>query len=481
MIRLAAIVLGLLLAAPGFAQHLQDDFPAEEFRARWERLFDAMGNNAVALVPGGPAPRGFEFPRQTNNFYYLCGVETPHAYLWLDARDRTVTLFLPPRNERLEKAEGTVLSAANVEFAKNRIGVDDVLPTTAMAGDWLTAALGDSKPAIFLQHRPSEGYAQSRYEIQLADRHIAEDYWDSRQPREIQLISLVQGRLPRGYKADMPDIRDLSPILDELRPIKSEREIALLRRASEIAGQGMMEAIRSTEPGRFEYELDAAARYVFLTSGARLDGYRSITASGTENIASPHYFRNNRRLQSGDLVLMDYAPDYRYYVSDIGRMWPVNGTFSSPQRELIQVILQYRNELLKRIRPGVTTDQILADARQAMDEYLSDYRFSKPTYEAAARLMIERGSGAFSHTVGLAVHDVGGYRDAPLIAGQVFSVDPTLRVPEENLYMRYEDTVLVTDDGVENFTDFLPSELDDIEALMREDGVLQKVPPVRYD
>ena len=178
---------------------------------------------------------------------------------------------------------------------------------------------------------------------------------------------------------------------------------------------------------------------------------------------------------------MDYAPDYRYYVSDIGRMWPVNGTFSSPQRELIQVILQYRNELLKRIRPGVTTDQILADARQAMDEYLSDYRFSKPTYEAAARLMIERGSGAFSHTVGLAVHDVGGYRDAPLIAGQVFSVDPTLRVPEENLYMRYEDTVLVTDDGVENFTDFLPSELDDIEALMREDGVLQKVPPVRYD
>ena len=175
---------------------------------------------------------------------------------------------------------------------------------------------------------------------------------------------------------------------------------------------------------------------------------------------------------------MDYAPDYHYYVSDIGRVWPVNGTFSATQRELVEVILRYRNELLARIRPGVTPAKILAEAAQAMEAWFDANPFSSERYAAAARDMVENGRGAFSHLVGMAVHDVGSYVDAPLRPGTVFSVDPTPRVPEENLYLRYEDTVVVTDTGVENFTDFLPSELDDIEALMQEEGVLQKVPAV---
>jgi Xaa-Pro aminopeptidase len=239
-----------------------------------------------------------------------------------------------------------------------------------------------------------------------------------------------------------------------------------------------MEAIRSTVAGAYEYQLDAAARYAFLVNGARLDGYRSITASGTENIANWHYYRNTGQLQSGDLVLMDYAPDYHYYVSDIGRMWPVNGNFSATQRELLEPILRYRNELLARIRPGVTPASILEEAEQAMEAWFEANPFSKPRYETAARDMVENGRGAFSHLVGMAVHDVGSYVDIPLRPGTVFSVDPTLRVAEENLYLRYEDTVVVTQTGVENFTDFLPSELDDIEALMQEEGILQKVPAV---
>ena len=113
----------------------------------------------------------------------------------------------------------------------------------------------------------------------------------------------------------------------------------MIRRASQIAGLGLIEAMRSTEPGVIEYQLDAAARYVFLVNDARLEGYRSITAAGTENIYNMHYFRNTATLKDGDLVLMDYAPDYRYYVSDIGRMWPVNGKYSAWQRELLQFVL----------------------------------------------------------------------------------------------------------------------------------------------
>jgi len=262
-----------------------------------------------------------------------------------------------------------------------------------------------------------------------------------------------------------------------MRSIKSPREIALIRRASQIAGQGMIEAMRSTKPGIYEYELDAAARYVFLVNGARLEGYRSIIAAGTANIANMHYYRNMSKLESGQMVLMDYAPEYHYYTSDIGRMWPVNGKFSSSQRELLQFVLEYRNAVMKRIRAGVTTRQIMDEAKRAMEPVFVKTKFSKPEYEQAARALVERGGGVFSHPVGLAVHDDGGYAREPLKPGQVFSIDPAIRVPSENLYLRYEDVVVVTGNGYENFTGFLPSELNDLENAVKQDGgIVQQFP-----
>jgi len=271
-------------------------------------------------------------------------------------------------------------------------------------------------------------------------------------------------------------VRDLSPVLDAMRAVKSPREVALIRRASVLAGRGIMEAMRSTEPGVWEYQLDAAARYVFLLNGARLDGYRSIIASGTANINNMHYFRENRRMQAGELLLMDYAPEVGYYTSDIGRVWPVGGTYSPVQRQLLGTVLEFRNQLIRRIRPGVTTAQILADVQGPMERYIAGQRYAKPIYAAAARRMVRTGDGAFSHPVGLAVHDDGEYQGRPLEPGMVFSVDPTLRVPEEDLYLRYEDVVAVTPNGVENFTAFMPSELDDMERLVRQKGIVQTHP-----
>jgi Xaa-Pro aminopeptidase len=118
----------------------------------------------------------------------------------------------------------------------------------------------------------------------------------------------------------------------------------------------------------------------------------------------------------------------------------------------------------------------MEEAKKAMALVFARTKFSKPIYEQAARRLVDSGGGVFSHTVGMAVHDVGSYRTG-LKPGHVFSVDPQLRVPEENLYLRYEDTVVVTETGVENFTDFLPMELDDLERLVQEKGVVQKVAP----
>jgi Xaa-Pro aminopeptidase len=460
------IVVGMATSAR--AQIYQTDFPPEELRARCDRLMARIGEDAVAVVQGAPLANGFAVPRQSNSMYYLSGIETPGAYLVLDGRTKATVLYLPPRNERLERSEGRVLSAEDAGEVTRLTGADEVRSTAVMAGNW---PFGEKRPAaIYAEFAPAEGYAQSRHEIEAADAAVAADYWDGRLPRQMQFVQLLRARHPRL------EVRDLTPVLDDLRSVKRPRELALIRRASPLAGLGLIAAIRSTEAGVYEYQLDAAMRYVFLLHGARLDAYRSITASGTENIDNGHYWRNTRQMQDGDLVLMDYAPDYHYYVSDIGRVWPVSGRYLPWQRELLQFILEFRNVVLARIRPGVTADQVLADAREAMAPVLARTAFSKPIYEKAARRMLETGGGVLSHPVGMAVHDVGTYKRGALQPGHVFSVDPQMWVPEEHLYLRYEDTVVVTETGVENFTDFLPSELDGLEALVRERGLVQAFP-----
>jgi Xaa-Pro aminopeptidase len=159
-------------------------------------------------------------------------------------------------------------------------------------------------------------------------------------------------------------------------------------------------------------------------------------------------------------------------------MFPVNGKFSKVQRELLEFVLAYRNEIIKRIRPGVTPQQIMEEAKAAMESVFQRTKFSKPAYEQAARTLVNVGGGVFSHPVGMAVHDDGNYGPGPLKPGHVFTVDPQLRVPEENLYYRVEDVVVVTETGYENFTDFLPTKLEDIEKLMKEEGAVQKTPPI---
>ena len=470
----ALLLLGPIPAFPQANPWYQTDFPPEEFKARWARIFEKIGGNGVAILQGVPQTNGFIMPRQGNDFYYLCGIETPHSYLLLDGRQKKVTLYLPPRNARLESAEGKVLSADDAELVKRLTGVDEAATSEAMRGEFLRPRSGSpfAPLDIYTPFSPAEGSAQSRGEIVASNTAILNDYWDGRLSREARFVELLRARNPRAR------IEDLTPILDEMRAVKSPREIALIRRASQIAGLGIMEAMRSTKPGLYEFHLDAAARYVFLLNGARLEGYRSIVAAGVPNIWNMHYYRDMSELRDGDMVLMDFAPDYRYYTSDVTRMWPVNGRYSPWQRELLGFVLEYRNAVMKQIRPGVTTAQVLEQAKTAMEPVFAHWKFSKPVYEKAARELVNRGGGVLSHPVGMAVHDDGNYARGPLQPGHVFSIDPQLRVPEENLYIRYEDVIVVTDSGMENFTAFLPSQLDEMEKLVGVGGVVQKVLPV---
>lgn len=446
------LAIALLLATgalPLASQEYQTHFPPEEFQQRREKVYNHIGDNAVAIIQGAVDLGGFVYPRQSNIFYYLSGVENDNSYLLIDGRNRTTTLYLAPNHSR---GWERVLSMEDTEKVLKLTGVDKVLPN-----EQLTKI--DAR-VIYTPFSPAEGTAQSRGEIQHSNRKQASDYWNGRPSKENHFISLLKTRSIRS------EVKDLSPFLDQMRSIKSEKEIELMRIAGELSAMGIIAAMKRTNPGVYEYQLDAEAHYVFLDGGARREGYRSITASGVKNISEGHYYYNSSPLKDGDLVLMDYAPDYNNYTSDIGRMWPVNGKFADWQRELCEWILLYHKEILKRIEPGRTPKEIMNEVAGLLIPKAEATKFSKEYYKTAVIHMIKTGGGVFSHTVGMAVHDVGGYRGAPLKPGQVFAVDPALRVKEEKLYMRIEDTGVVTKDGFENFTGLAPMELDAIEKLI---------------
>ena len=307
--------------------------------------------------------------------------------------------------------------------------------------------------------------AYDRDELLAAQARSASDPWDGRPSREAHFVRLVHERFPQFV------VRDLAPTLDSLRVIKSAAEIALIRKATELAGLGIMEAMRSTAPGVYEYQLDAAAKYVFHAGGARGDGYASIIGGGT-NAFLGHYFRKSDALRDGDLVLMDYAPDYRYYTSDVTRIWPVNGTYTAAQAALYEYIVAYRDALFRYIKPGVTADEVLDRAAADMTQYLVGKTFASPAHlKAVQQGLVFRGH--FQHPVGMAVHDVGRVRGVPLRAGMVFTIDPMIWIPEEQLYIRIEDMALVTANGVENLSGFVPSRITDIQRTIGEAGVIQ--------
>lgn len=434
--------------------HYQTDFPHGEFERRREVIFQEIGRSK-AVIAGGAVTGAFDVFRQTNEFYYLCGVEVPHAYLLLDGAMRWTTLYLPRRDEKIERSEGPQLNSSRPDQVRERTGVDEVKPLEALAEDLREAT------QVYTPFAPAEGREACRDTLLHARRQIEADPWDQRPSNEQHFRDKLLAACPQL------EFADLTPTLDRMRLHKSSLEIELMRRAGRLTAKAVVEAMRQTAPGRFEFELAAVADYLYLRSGARGPGYRPIVASGA-NIWNAHYYRNDRMLMDGDLALMDYAPDMGGYTSDIGRMWPVNGKYTAVQRELYGFVVEYQKVLLRTIRPRQRVSELVQEAAAAIGPTWEEWPWSKPQYRGAARAMID-SEVAFTHPVGMAVHDVGEYRGEALQAGLVFALDPQMWVPDEQLYIRVEDTVVVTPDGAESLTKDAPLDLDAVESLVQEE------------
>jgi Xaa-Pro aminopeptidase len=465
------LVIGLLLAGAAGSVSAQEG----EFAARRSAVFEAIGDKAVALIQGAPSPKAYVRFRQSNDFYYLCGVESPHAYLLLDGSRRRATVYLPRRNEARERMDGKTLSAEDAEAVRKLSGVEAVESLEALGHDLARFARSSSVRTVFVPFSPAEGLSATRDIAHRALGDILADPWDGHLARESHFIQLLRTRLPEL------EVRDLSPALDRMRLIKSRHEIELIRRATQLSGMALIEGMRSTRPGMMEYEIEAIARFVFTRHGAQGEAYHSLVASGP-NAWFPHYHASKRRMEDGELLLVDVAPDYGYYVSDVTRMWPVNGRFSREQKELYNFYLACYRAILGEIRPGLTAAAIMQSAAGKMETILSAARFTRPHHAKAAQEFVQsyRRSAAsptasLGHWVGMAAHDVGS-STGPLRPGMVFTIEPQLRVPEEQVYIRLEDLIIVTETGIEIASSFVPLDPDEIEKVMAEEGMLERKP-----
>ena len=221
----------------------QLEITADEYAARRGRVFEAIGADALAIVQGAGAPRGFYPFRQSNEFSYLCGIAAPHAYLLLNGRTRQTTLYLPHRDARRAENDGEGFSAQDEDAVKHLSGVEMVAGPERLAADLAALLWRGPAPALFTPLAPAEGTAATRDALFAGAAQAASDPWDGAEAREARFARSLTARFPRLT------VRDLSPILDQLRLIKSAAEVALLRRAARLCGRGIMEAMRATTPG----------------------------------------------------------------------------------------------------------------------------------------------------------------------------------------------------------------------------------------
>jgi Xaa-Pro aminopeptidase len=454
--------------------YFTSDFSAQEFKQRRETVYDQIGEQAIAIVQSAPKPDSYVKFRQSNQFYYLCGVETWDSYLVLDGSQRRTMIFLPPKRS----VEGQMFGAEDQEYVMKLTGIDFAMPVDYLGQYLARLAYRTSLEAIYTPFFSFEGLAMSRDLAIIGDASRATNPWDGRLSRAANFVNLLRSRFPKF------EVKNFSPILDDMRLIKSSAEQALIRRASVLSGQAIMECMRSMEPGVYEYEIAALAKFIFLRNGAQGDAYHAIAASGP-NMIHPHYNVNIRKMEDGDFFILDYAPDFGYYMSDLTRTWPVNGTFNSWQKELYGFYIKCYKALLYAIRPHETASVIIQEAVTEMEKILSETKFSKAIYEKACQGFVARFKRALTyagsrlgHWVGLSTHDVGS-DSGPLRPGMVFTIEPALRIPEENIYIRCEDLIIIHDDRAEIASDFLPLDIDEIEKLMKEEGLLQKYPRIQ--
>jgi Xaa-Pro aminopeptidase len=391
--------------------------------------------------------------RPESDLFYLTGFPEPEAAAVLapGCDEGAFWLLVRPRDAEKEVWTGR---RVGTEDARGVYGADVARPIDELES--VLEQLLDGAPALY--------YALGRH------------------PTVEPLVTRVLERLRRARNRQAPAvIADPGALVHEMRLVKVEAELRLMRRAASITCAAHRRAMSHIAPGRSEREIQAVIESEFLRRGAAGPAYPTICGSGP-NACTLHYIDNDRRMRDGDLVLIDAGCEYDFYCADVTRTYPVSGRYSRAQRDLYEVVLAAHTAAVAAVRPGVAWDAPHRAASEVLAQGLADLGILESTGREALR------SGSYrryfmhqtSHWLGLDVHDVGKvvHRDRPrrLASGMVLTVEPGLylargdkSVPSRyrGLGIRIEDDVLVATDGREILTDGLPREARDIQRIMR--------------
>ncbi len=394
---------------------------------------------------------------QAHDFMYLTGVAIPQAFLIIDGAKKESTLFFTI-SER--EADSGGISLDLVRRPTQTAGIGKVLSAKEFDAA-LAEVCGRGKP-VFTSFQPEEiGPEVTGEKLQVLRRTMTNNVWDGRLTRELQFVKKLREKFA-GV-----DVRDISPIVAGMRKIKSPAELSVMRRAAQIAVKAHNELIKSTKPGVPEKSLAAVFDFVCQNAGAKGLAYYTIIMSG-KNLAYGHYQQYDRTLKKGDFVVLDAGPILDDYSVDVSTTFPASGKFSPRQAELYKVALAVRNVAIANYRPGVTLKQVGAK----VDEFLKKNGLSAYAKDFAYTV----GWGGYNHPIGMAVHDVMSTIRGPgevLQPGFVFACDIQLYRVKEEIGIRIEDTVAITKDGCEVLSKGVPRTIAEIEALMKQPGMLQ--------
>jgi Xaa-Pro aminopeptidase len=429
------------------------------YAKRRAKLIEQM-ENGVAVIPTAAERvrnRDAHYPyRFDSYFYYLSGFTEPGAALVLlgGKKPRSI-LFCRDKDPKREVWDGY---RYDPEEARERFGFDESHSLTKL--DELLPKLLADQPVL-------------HYAIGTDEK------WDA---RIVGWLNSVRSQTRSGVTAPA-EIKDVRRILDEMRIIKGNHELALMRRAAQISTGAHCRAMRATRPGKKEFEIEAELIHEFRRHGAQAPAYTPIVAGGA-NACVLHYVENSATLKDGDLLLIDAGCELDGYASDITRTFPVNGRFRGPQKDIYQMVLAAQAAAIAAVKPGNGWDQPHGAALKVLAQGMIDLGLCKGSLDKVLeaedykRFYMHRTG----HWLGLDVHDAGDYkRDGKwrrLKPGMVLTVEPGCYVrPAKdiarkfwNIGVRIEDDVLVTTKGREVLTSAAPKKIEDIEKLMQTDA-----------
>ena len=414
-----------------------------EFILRRNKLFDVLDDNSVTILFSGVGRKrsgdeNYEFV-PNKNFYYLTGIDQENSVLLLIKNDseKSCYLFVDEKDEKIEKWIGYKLS---LKEARDISGIENVALRTTFEGKML--AFFDSNEST--SERISKFYLDLEPELKIAESKSTQTY-----KKELEVVHHIE-------------VEDVNEIIGELRKIKSEAEIELIREAIETTNLGLKHVMLDLKEGKHEYNLRNIFEFAVKEDQDSLFAFSSIVAAG-ENATILHYPSSKQKdiVRKDDLVLFDVGAAKDYYAADISRTYPVSGKFNELQRKIYEIVLNCNKQTAKFMRPGIT----LNEANEFAKNFLADECVEKGLISSKEEIS-KVYYHSVSHFLGLDTHDCGTKNDK-LVPGNVVTCEPGLYFKDLGIGVRIEDDVLITEEGSEVLSSGIIKEVEDIEKTLR--------------